>query len=249
MATKYGINNLIMKMIIEPSRIIIFVLQIIAYLSVIPMLLYSTWWQWFIAFFMYFIFNGLGMIMTYHRLLTHRSFKCPKWLEYFLTFVTTYSLTGSAITWIAIHRKHHKYADTKDDPHSPDHLGFWRVQFFTAFAPVEGRYAVDLMRDKFYMWQHKHYISIVLLTIVVLALINPMLPVYTVMFPAALTLFFGTLVLSYAHKDFQARSVTWLALITFGDAFHDVHHENPNSYRLHKYDLVGWIIEKVFVKK
>jgi fatty-acid desaturase len=236
------------KIEITKSRIIIFSLQILSYFSIIPMILYATWWQWIIALFMYFVLNGLGMIMTYHRLLTHRTFICPKWLEYLLSFITTFSLSGSAITWIAIHRKHHKYADTENDPHSPDHLGFWRVQFLTAFAPVEGRYAVDLIRDPFYMWQHKHYISIILLTLAVLILINPMLAIYMMLFPAALTLLFGTLILSYAHKDHQARSVVWLALITFGDAFHDVHHENPNSYRLHKYDLVGWIIEKVFIK-
>jgi fatty-acid desaturase len=228
-------------------RLQIFVLQILAYLSVIPMILYATWWQWLVAAFLYFVFNGLGMIMTYHRLLTHRSFTCPKWLEYTLSFITTFSFTGSAITWIAIHRKHHKYADTEKDPHSPDYLGFWRVQFFTAFADVEGRYATDLMRDRFYKWQHKYYTKICYAAIIIFAFIDPMLTVYGLLFPAALTLFFGTLVLSWAHKDYQPRTVLWLALITFGDAFHDVHHDHPNKFRLHKYDLIGWIIEKVFV--
>lgn len=231
------------------NRIIIFTLQIIAYLSIIPMILYATWWQWLIALFMYFVLNGLGMIMTYHRLLTHRSYTCPKWWEYFMSFMTTFSLTGSAITWVAIHRKHHKYADTENDPHSPDHLGFLKVQFFTAFAPVEGRYAVDLMRDNFYKWQHQHYLKIILITIAALLLIDPMLTVYILLFPAGLTLLFGTLVLSWAHQDYKARTVYWLAFLTFGDGFHDIHHEYPNNYRLHKYDLIGWIIEKVFVKK
>lgn len=228
-------------------RLTIFALQILAYLSIIPMVLYAEPWQWLIAFVMYFVLNGLGMIMTYHRLLTHRSFQCPKWFEYMMSFITTFSFTGSAITWIAIHRKHHKYADTEKDPHSPDHMGFWRVQFFTAFAEVEGRYATDLMRDNFYKWQHKHYTKIIFTGLVLCTLINPMLTVYTMLFPAALTLFFGTLVLSWAHKDYKPRTVLWLALVTFGDAFHDIHHDYPNKYRLHKYDLIGWIIEKVFV--
>lgn len=106
------------------TRIIIFLLQMLAYVSIIPMVLYATWMQWVIALFMYFVLNGLGMIMTYHRLLTHRTFKCSKWLEYLMTFITTFSFTGSSITWIAIHRKHHRYADTEKDPHSPDHLGW-----------------------------------------------------------------------------------------------------------------------------
>ncbi len=226
----------------------IFILQILSYVSIIPMILYATWWQWAIGIFMYFVLNGLGMIMTYHRLLTHRSYECPKWLEYTLSFITSFSFTGSAITWIAIHRKHHKFADTDKDPHSPDHLGWWRVQFLTAFAKVEGRYATDLMRDKFYKWQHKHYIKICIVGLVLFVLIDPMLAVYGLLFPAGLTLFFGTLILSTAHKDFKPRTVLWLALVTFGDAFHDVHHDHPNKYRLHKLDLIGWIIEKVFIR-
>lgn len=230
------------------TRYTILTLQFLAYLSVIPMIMYATWWQWLIALFMYFVLNGLGMIMTYHRLLTHRTFKCPKLFEYFMAFITSFSFTGSAITWIAIHRKHHRYADTEKDPHSPDHMGWFRVQFFTAFAEVEGRYATDLMRDKFYLWQHKNYIAICIIGLLLFTLIDPMLTVYFVLFPAALTLFFGTLILSWAHKDYEPRTVLWLALVTFGDAFHDVHHEHPNKPRLNKYDLIGLIIEKLFIR-
>ena len=229
------------------TRNAIFALQILAYLSIMPMFLYASWWQWCIALFMYFVINGLGMIMTYHRLLSHRVFKCPKWLEYTLSFITTFSFTGSAITWVAMHRQHHKYSDTEKDPHSPDHLGWWRVQFATAYAEVNGRYAVDLMRDKFYSWQHKHYLKICLIGVALIALINLMLVVYLILTPAALTLFFGTLILSCAHKDYKPRSLFWLGIVSFGDAFHDVHHENPNKPRLHKYDLIGFIIEKVFI--
>lgn len=236
-------------MVIEPKRLIIFAMQLLAYASLIPMIFYATWYQWVIALLLYFLYNGIGMIMTYHRLLTHRSFKCPIWWEYLGTAFATLSLTGSAITWIAIHRKHHKYADTDKDPHSPDHLGWWRVQFCTAFAPVEGRYAVDLIRNKVFMWQHTYYTHIVLSILILLLLLNPMSAVYLFLFPAGLTLFFGTMVLSVAHRDFKPRTVVWLALLTFGDAFHDVHHEDSQLYRLHKYDLIGWIIEKIFVKK
>lgn len=213
------------------------------------MIVYGTWYHWLIAILFYFLYNGIGMIMTYHRLLTHRSFKCPKWWEYFGTTLANFSLTGSAITWIAIHRKHHKFADTDQDPHSPDHLGWWRVQFCTAFAPVEGRYSIDLMRDKVYKWQHKWYIETQIVFAMLLALLfGPFAIIYVYLFPAALTLFFGTMVLSVAHNDFKPRSVTWLALLTFGDAFHDVHHEDSQKYRLHKYDLIGWLIEKIFVR-
>lgn len=229
------------------TRILILVIQFAAYASIIPMVMYAEWWQWIITLVMYFILNGLGMIMTYHRLLTHRTFKCSKWFEYMMAFITTFSFTGSAITWIAIHRKHHRYSDTKDDPHSPDHMGWLRVQFFTAFAEVEGKYATDLMRDKFYLWQHKNYLNIVVCGLILALLIDPMFLIYFILLPAGMTLLFGTLILSTSHKDYKPRSLFWLAMITFGDAFHDIHHQNPNSARLHKYDMIGWIIEKVFL--
>lgn len=231
------------------SRRSIFAVQMIAYLSVIPMIFYASWYHWLIALVFYFLYNGIGMIMTYHRLLTHRSFKCPLWWEYFGAALANFSLTGSAITWIAIHRKHHKFADTEHDPHSPDHLGWWRVQFCTAFAPVEGKYAVDLMRNKVYKWQHQYYMETQLAFALLLALLlGPFAVVYVYLFPAALTLFLGTMVLSVAHSEYKPRSVMWLAFLTFGDAFHDVHHEDSQRYRLHKYDLVGWLIEKIFVR-
>lgn len=231
------------------TRISIFTLQMLSYLSIIPMVLFAHWYHWLIAMIMYFLFNCIGMIMTYHRLLTHRTFNCPIWFEYIGTSLATLSLTGSGITWVAIHRKHHRFADTLQDPHSPDHLGFWRVQFLTAFAPVEGKYAVDLMRSRFHLWIHKNYVLINVVVLTVLLLLDPFSAVYLYLFPACLTLFFGTLVLSVAHKDYKPRTVHWLAFLTFGDAYHDIHHDNSQLYRLHKYDITGWLIETMFIKR
>lgn len=227
---------------------IIFLFQIITYLSIIPMILYASWYHWIISIFCYFLYGGIGMIMTYHRLLTHRSFTCPKWWEYLGTVFATMSLTGSAITWVAIHRKHHKYADTDKDPHSPDYLGWWRVQFCTAFAKVEGRYASDLIRNKFYSYQHKYYLHFHIFVLVLLTLIDPFSVIYLYLFPAALTLFLGTLILSTAHHNKKPRNIWFLALLTWGDAFHEIHHQDSQKYRLHKYDITGWLIEKLFVK-
>jgi fatty-acid desaturase len=231
------------------SRYVIVSLQLLCYISIIPMVMYAQWYHYMIAFFVYFLYNGIGMIMTYHRLLSHRVFNCPKWLEYVMASLATFSVTGSAITWVSIHRKHHRYADTEKDPHSPDWLGWWRVQFLTAFAPVEGKYAIELMRDKFYLFQHKHYIHILFGYALLLALIDPILVIVLFLFPAGLTLFFGTLILSCCHKDYNPRDIFWLGIVTFGDAFHELHHENSRIARLHKYDLIGFLIEKIFYDK
>ena len=223
-------------------------MQIIAYLSIIPMILYATWWQWIITLLMYFVLNGLGMIMTYHRLLTHRSYPCPRWLEYTLAFITTFSLTGSAITWIAIHRKHHKFADTEKDPHSPDHLGRLRVHFLTMFAEVSPRFALDLIRNNFYMWQRKYYFYIIGSYALFLYLLDPLAVVYAWLFPAFLTIFFGTLILSTSHRDGEPHDDFILGILTWGDAFHKTHHDKPMEVRLHKYDIAGWVIETFFEK-
>ena len=96
--------------------------QIIAHLSIIPMILYATWWQWGISIFVYFLSGCFGMTMTYHRLLSHNSWEVNKLLKYLFTLFATIGLTGSAISWVSVHRQHHAYSDTKDDPHSPIYL-------------------------------------------------------------------------------------------------------------------------------
>ena len=53
----------------------------------------------------------LGITMGYHRLYSHKAFKCPKWIEYYLLFFAHIMMVGPAITWVANHREHHKYAE------------------------------------------------------------------------------------------------------------------------------------------
>ena len=63
--------------------------------------------------------------MGYHRLLTHRGYKTPKWTEYFLTVCGTLALQGGPIFWVATHRLHHQNTDKDGDPHSPRDGGLW----------------------------------------------------------------------------------------------------------------------------
>ena len=72
-------------------------LQILAYISIIPMVMYANWYHYFIAYFIYFLIGGLGMIVGYHRLHSHRSFKVPIWFEKLITYFATMSLTLSLI--------------------------------------------------------------------------------------------------------------------------------------------------------
>ena len=66
-----------------------------------------------------YLFGMFGPIIGFHRLLTHRSFKCPKWLEYGMALVGVCCVQGSPIRWVTWHRMHHQHSDTEEDPHSP----------------------------------------------------------------------------------------------------------------------------------
>jgi len=67
---------------------------------------------------------GLANTVGFHRLLTHRSFKTPRWIRYMLALLAT-QYSGSPMMWVGVHRVHHTISDSKDDPHSPRHNGFW----------------------------------------------------------------------------------------------------------------------------
>ena len=77
------------------------------------------------ALVLYFVAGMLGIGMSYHRLLTHRSYKTYKWIEYFLTVCATLALEGGPIFWVATHRVHHQKSDREGDPHSPREGTWW----------------------------------------------------------------------------------------------------------------------------
>jgi stearoyl-CoA desaturase (delta-9 desaturase) len=106
-----------------------------------------------------YLFGTLGINIGYHRLLTHRAFSCPRWLEHALSVLGVCCWQGSPISWVASHRMHHQHSDQPGDPHSPRHSFFWsHMGWFLVydsalydFSSYE-RYARDLFRDRFYKW-------------------------------------------------------------------------------------------------
>jgi sn-1 stearoyl-lipid 9-desaturase len=106
-----------------------------------------------------YVFGGLGMNVGYHRLLTHRSFSCPRWLEQSLVILGACCLEESPTVWAAWHRQHHHSADREQDPHSPlvsflwGHIGWLMIKSDNAnIGHLKARYAPDLMADPFYQW-------------------------------------------------------------------------------------------------
>jgi fatty-acid desaturase len=110
-----------------------------------------------------YFFGTLGINLCFHRLLTHRSFKCPRWLEKILTCLGLCNMQGSSIHWVAAHRAHHQHSDHRPDPHSPlvsffwSHIG-WLCVWNKKSDSLEGlsAYAGDLCRDPFHFKLEKH---------------------------------------------------------------------------------------------
>lgn len=106
---------------------------------------------------------GAGINLGYHRLLTHRSFRTPKWLEYALALLAICSLEDTPVQWVAVHRMHHAHSDDVPDPHSPfvtflwSHLG-WLLMVNPSIDTLtfRERFAPDLLRDRFYFNLEKH---------------------------------------------------------------------------------------------
>lgn len=105
-----------------------------------------------------YFYGGLGINLAYHRLLTHRSFKCPRWLERLFVLVAVCCLEDAPGSWVATHRMHHIESDEQPDPHSPRAGFFWShvgwllvenrdVRSLSAYE----RYARDVLRDPFYL--------------------------------------------------------------------------------------------------
>ncbi|MGE0755527.1 MAG: acyl-CoA desaturase [Pirellulaceae bacterium] len=105
-----------------------------------------------------YVFGTLGVNLGFHRLLTHRGFECPRWLEYVLATLGVCSLEETPAYWVAVHRVHHQHSDTKEDPHSPL-SSFWWGHFGWLLKQEVGpsrvamldRYAKDVLRDRYYL--------------------------------------------------------------------------------------------------
>src|SRR4029077_15072143 len=83
-----------------------------------------TWSGLWVLLITYYVSLVFGIGMSYHRLLTHRSYKTPKAVEYVLATCATLALEGGPLFWVALHRQHHQFSDTAHDPHTPHDGGF-----------------------------------------------------------------------------------------------------------------------------
>jgi len=129
--------------------------HVVALLAVLPWLF--SWTGVVVLVLGICVFGGLGINLGYHRLLTHRGFVCPKWLEHFFVVLAVCAFQDTPARWVAIHRRHHEHADEEPDPHSPiisflwAHVG-WLLVIGDEMERMQiySRYARDIVRDPFY---------------------------------------------------------------------------------------------------
>ncbi|MGZ5387296.1 MAG: acyl-CoA desaturase [Solirubrobacterales bacterium] len=163
-----------------------------------------------------YLLTALGITVGFHRLLTHRAFQTPKWLEYLFAALGSMAVQGPVIGWVADHRKHHAHTDEEGDPHSP-HVGhgdgvvgvlrgLWHAH--VGWLLVEQgraewkRYAPDLYEDPRMRFLSRHFVALVVLGLVLPAALGFALT--GTLLGAATGLLWGGLV-----RVFFVHHITW----------------------------------------
>jgi stearoyl-CoA desaturase (delta-9 desaturase) len=217
------------------------------HVGAIAALFMFSWKGLALAAVLWWVTGSLGIGMGYHRLLTHRGYKCPKWVEYFLTTCGVLALEGGPMFWVATHRIHHQNSDKEGDPHSPRDGGFWaHMGWIMTGRAIHNNsaaslpYVPDLRKDKFHVWISKwHWVPIAVLGVVILALGGVSCLLWGFFFRTVIGLHATWLVNSATHMWGRQRFLTgdtsrnsfWVAMLTFGEGWHNNHHAHAQSAR------------------
>ena len=238
--------------------------QIAVHSMLVPMIIYGYWYHWLLSFFVYFLMMTFGISTFNHRYLSHKSITILSTpLKYFSIFLSTISLQGSSLAWVAMHREHHAHSDTEKDPHSPQYDGFWHSYFLSMMhSPNIKRYGIDLLRDKTVIFFHKNYWKINFIYSALLVLLFGIFgPVFLHWIPAVMQWHGSSIVNGLAHyhkpvpkfvgyRNFEtsehSKNLPLFAYLTFGEGWHNNHHGKPASYtfkhKWYEYDMVASIL-------
>ncbi|MDR0342967.1 MAG: acyl-CoA desaturase [Nocardiopsaceae bacterium] len=209
----------------------------------------------------FYVISGMGISMGFHRHFTHNSFKANKPLRIAMAIAGSLAVEGPVLVWAADHRRHHKYSDREGDPHSPWRFGsdvraltkgFLYAHIGWLFNPdrtSQQKFVPDLLADRpirrisglFELW--------VAVSLLAPALIGGL---WSMSLTGALTAFFWASLIricllhhvtwsinsvchTFGNEDFQARdksrNVAWLAIPSFGESWHNLHHADPTCAR------------------
>jgi stearoyl-CoA desaturase (delta-9 desaturase) len=205
-------------------------------------------WGWF-AFYM--CATGMSITAGYHRLWSHKAYKGHFVVRLFFAIWGACSCQNSILAWSSDHRKHHRFTDDPDqDPYSASrgfwfsHMG-WILRDYRS-AGIDQSNAKDLMRDPIVRWQHRHYLTIAIVTNGVIPLLLGML--HGRLFGTLLLAFLLRVVLNHHFTFFinslahiwgsrpysdanSSRDNGFLAMFTYGEGYHNFHHSFQHDYR------------------
>lgn len=217
------------------------------HIGAIAAMFFFSWKALLLALVLWWVAGSPGIGMGYHRLLTHRGYKTPKWIEYSLTVCGTLALEGGPIFWVATHRLHHQNTDREGDPHSPHDGGFWSHMGWILTGQTMRNNAKDLLpyvpelrKDRFHTWISRwHWVPITVLGAALFAVGGWRFVLWGIFFRTVLGLHSTWLVNSATHMWGRQRFLThddsrnslWVALLTFGEGWHNNHHAYPQSAR------------------
>jgi len=235
------------KTFTQPISWVTTLFMVAFHIGAVAALFFFSWKALALSVVLWYVAGSFGIGMGYHRLLTHRGYKTYKPIEYFLTFCATLALEGGPFFWVATHRVHHQNTDKEGDPHSPMDGGLWAHMGWimtgralhnnsSALLP----YVPDLRKDKFHTWISKwHWVPITALGVVILAIGGWKYVLWGIFLRTVVGLHATWLVNSATHMWGSQRFLTgdtstnsfWVAMLTFGEGWHNNHHAHPQSAR------------------
>jgi stearoyl-CoA desaturase (delta-9 desaturase) len=224
-----------------------YITMVVFHIGAVAALFMFSWPALVASLLLWWVSGSLGIGMGYHRLLTHRGFKTPKAVEYLLTFCGLLALEAGPVAWVVTHRIHHAHTDAPGDPHTPRDGSWWAHMGWILKGTAQRydyavcmRYAPDLMRDPVHRWFEKlYYVPLIVLGVVLLAVGGWSMLFWGVFLRVTFNLHSTWLVNSATHlwgarrfetKD-DSRNSWWVALLTWGEGWHNNHHAHPSAAR------------------
>jgi len=223
------------------------IVLVILHVGAVAALFMFSWANLAVTLFLLWFATGLGISMGYHRLHTHRSYQVPRALEYLFAVCGALTFEGGPIFWVATHRVHHQKSDRPGDPHSPREGAWWSHMVWMLVGEAKhsntrlmAKYAPDLAKDPFYVWlDNYHWLPNIVLAVLLYAIGGIPMVLWGICLRVVIGLHATWLVNSATHmwgsRRFathdDSRNLWWVALITFGEGWHNNHHAHPTSAR------------------
>nr|ATV95803.1 delta-9 fatty acid desaturase [Synechococcus sp. PROS-7-1] len=225
------------------------VMHVLATVALLP----RFWsWQGIAVFAVLYWMTVLGVTLGLHRLVAHRSFEVPSWLEKTLVIMGTLACQSGPIEWIALHRHHHRFSDQPNDHHDAGRGLWWsHSEWMLHEIPAlehKERYAGDLLSSPFYVWLDRWFLLLQIplglalywygnaanvhgggLGLVLWAIPLRLVVVYHV------TWLVNSATHAFGYRNFNcpdlSRNCWWVAVLSFGEGWHNNHHAHPASAR------------------